>query len=177
MTMSLAPTSRRLTAHLVHREMAGCVDALGDLGHLLVAPPGAHHLVGPRAERHAHDRGVADDAERLGPDPAQLVDVLAGQRAHPRPRAIACARASSRARPCRTRRIRRCPGPRGSPWRSSRCRSPRPRRRTAPPGAAGRTSAGATGSRAPRTTASRGSRRRRRTSRSSASRAGRPRSP
>ena len=177
MTMSFAPTSTRLTAHLIHREPAGRVDALGDLGHLLVAPPGPHHLIGPRTERHAHHRGVADDTQRLGSDAAQLVDVLARERAHPRPGNVAAQRAWFRARPSRTRRIRRCPDPRESCWQSSRCRSRRPRRRTAPPGAVGRTSAGATGSTAPRRTASRGSLRRRKTSRSSASRAGRPTSP
>src|SRR5664279_606705 len=34
-----------LTVDLIHREPTGGVHALGDLDHLLVAPPGAHHLI------------------------------------------------------------------------------------------------------------------------------------
>src|ERR1035437_3745573 len=75
----------RLAEHLVHREPACRVDALRDFGHLLVAPPGAHHLIGLRAECHRHHGGMTDHAQRFGSDATQLVNVLSRERTHPRP--------------------------------------------------------------------------------------------
>ena len=84
--MSLAP-AHCLPEDLLHGELTCGVNALGHLGHLLVAPPPLIFWLawGLRATPTTE---VWPMTPRFGADPAKLVDILAGQRESAGPLAV-----------------------------------------------------------------------------------------